>query len=38
MILMMNMPKPSSDPWMVEFEQYMNTNNIIPPGMTVVVW
>lgn len=28
----------SSDPWAVEFEQYISTNDIIPPGMTVVAW
>jgi hypothetical protein len=28
----------SSTPWLVEYERYMNTNDIIPPGMTVVVW
>jgi hypothetical protein len=30
--------EPSSNPWMIEFDQYMNTNDIIPPGMTVVAW
>jgi hypothetical protein len=33
-----DVPEASSDPWMIEFEQYMNTNDIIPPGMTVVAW
>jgi hypothetical protein len=28
----------SSTPWLVEYEQYMDTNDIIPPGMTVVAW
>ena len=28
----------SSDPWAVEFEQYISTNDIIPSGMTVVAW
>jgi hypothetical protein len=30
--------EPSSNPWMIEFDQYMNTNDIIPPGMAVVAW
>jgi hypothetical protein len=25
-------------PWMIEFKHYIDTNNIIPPGMTVVEW
>jgi len=33
-----NMLEPSNEPWVIEFEQYMNTNDIIPPGMTVVTW
>jgi hypothetical protein len=28
----------SGAPWLVEYEWYMNTNDIIPPGMTVVAW
>ena len=28
----------SSTPWLVEYEQYVNTNDIIPPGMTIVAW
>ena len=28
----------SSTPWLVEYERYMNTNDIIPPGMTIVAW
>ncbi|KIL57452.1 hypothetical protein M378DRAFT_58137, partial [Amanita muscaria Koide BX008] len=28
----------SSTPWLVEYERYMNTNDFIPPGMTVVAW
>lgn len=28
----------SKAPWLVEYEQYMNTNDIIPPGMSVVAW
>ena len=31
-------PEPSSNPWMIEFEQYMKTNDIIPPSMAVVMW
>lgn len=31
-------PEPSSNPWTIEFEQYMKTNDIIPPGMAVVTW
>jgi hypothetical protein len=27
-----------SNPWTIEFDQYMNTNDIIPPGMAVVAW
>jgi hypothetical protein len=30
--------KASSTPWLVEYERYMNTTDIIPPGMTVVAW
>ena len=33
-----DVPEPSSDPWTIEFEQYMNTNDIIPLGMAVVAW
>ena len=33
-----NMVEPLNEPWMVEFEQYMNTNDIIPSGMAVVTW
>ena len=29
--------EPLSDPWIIEFKQYMNTNDIIPPGMAVVM-
>lgn len=25
-------------PWMIEFKRYIDTNDIIPPGMTVVEW
>ncbi|KIL54872.1 hypothetical protein M378DRAFT_91765 [Amanita muscaria Koide BX008] len=28
----------SSTPWLAEYERYVNTNEIIPPGMTVVAW
>ena len=30
--------KASSTPWLVEYEQYMSTNDIIPPGMSIVAW
>ena len=33
-----DVPELLSDPWMVEFEQYINTNDIIPPSKTVVMW
>jgi hypothetical protein len=29
---------PSSAPWMIELNRYLNTNDIMPPGMTVVEW
>ena len=25
-------------PWMIEFKHYIDTNDIIPPGMMVVEW
>ena len=28
----------STTPWLAEYELYMNTNDIIPPGMTVIAW
>ena len=28
----------SSTPWVVEYERYINTNDIIPSGMTVIAW
>ena len=28
----------SSTPWLVECERYMNTNDVIPPGMSIVAW
>ena len=28
----------SSTPWLVEYEQYTNTNDVIPSGMSVVAW
>ena len=28
----------SSIPWLVEYELYMITNDIIPPGMSIVAW
>jgi hypothetical protein len=31
-------PEPSSEPWMVEFDQYIKTNDIMPAGMSVVAW
>jgi hypothetical protein len=30
--------KASSAMWLAEYERYMNTNDIIPPGMSVVAW
>ena len=33
-----NMVEPLNEPWMVEFEQYMNTNDIIPSSMAVITW
>jgi hypothetical protein len=31
-------PIPSSDPWVVEFDQYIKTNDILPEGMSIVTW
>ena len=28
----------STSPWLVEYEQYINTNDVIPNGMSIVAW